>query len=263
MFKRALIAAACSLVAVVGSVPATAQAAAKEKTSGCATVTFIGARGSGQGPKEGSIDNFGPEASKLARATAKRLTGKTVRYIGVPYDAISVPKAAKRAFFAKDSGAYFKSVNGGVREMTRYLEGTARACPKTKFVLIGYSQGAHVAHVTASHLSNSLAPRVTVAMIADPTRKFLNAELGEHFGTTPISNGILGAVAFPRNIAQRTFEVCHQRDVVCNSPLNAGAIVMGTSFSAHVHTTYYKTDAAADVEGRWLRGLLAWRSGLK
>lgn len=247
-------------VAAPVALAAPAQAAAREVKSGCATVAIIGARGSGQPhTQSGVITDFGPQLSAVSKATAARLNSRhTVRYIGIPYQAVNVKNA--------EAVKYNASVKDGVNRMTTYLVGTARSCPNTKIVLAGYSQGAQVARTVAGNLSNALASRVAVLLLADPKRNFNDGTYGLelNFGSGAVSNGVLKAgKVLPTNIRTHVIVVCYTKDPVCNSPANLNqAVVGGASTQTKNHSDFYLQRANVDSASSTSYAMLTHRMKL-
>ncbi|WP_063050074.1 cutinase family protein [Nocardia arthritidis] len=70
---------------------------------------------------------------------------------------------------------YWDSVSGGLTRLRSMAETVAAACPNSRFAVVGYSQGAHVASMFAQEIGQGRgvlpAERVAaVALFADPTR---------------------------------------------------------------------------------------------
>lgn len=70
---------------------------------------------------------------------------------------------------------YSESVTGGLTRLQTMAKSVAERCPETRFAIVGYSQGAHVASVFAQKIgqgSGGIDPEkiAAVALFADPTR---------------------------------------------------------------------------------------------
>ncbi len=70
---------------------------------------------------------------------------------------------------------YSESVTGGLARLRSMANSVAKRCPNTRFAIIGYSQGAHVASVFAQEIGRGegVIPAekiAAVALIGDPTR---------------------------------------------------------------------------------------------
>ncbi|MFI5909706.1 cutinase family protein [Dactylosporangium sp. NPDC051541] len=93
--------------------------------AGCADVEVVFARGTGERPGLGIV------GSPLVRAIGAGLSGRTVVSHAVDYAA----------------DASQASAGPGATEMSSHVAATAAACPGTRFVLGGYSQGATVTDI--------------------------------------------------------------------------------------------------------------------
>ncbi|KIJ52489.1 carbohydrate esterase family 5 protein [Sphaerobolus stellatus SS14] len=117
----------------------------------CADVTVIFARGTFETAPIGTI--VGPP---FEAALQSALSGKSLNFIGVDY-------AASLAGFEEGGDP------AGAKTMATDIENQASACPQTKIVMSGYSQGAQVVHKAAPQLSSSVQSRVNaVVMFGDP-----------------------------------------------------------------------------------------------
>jgi hypothetical protein len=100
--------------------------------SGCAAVHIITARASTEPPGEGII---GAVADDIVNSSAQPVSREAV-----DYPATLIPYASSEA--------------AGVQAMNSDLAAQVKLCPSQKIVLLGYSQGAHVAgDVLASNAS--------------------------------------------------------------------------------------------------------------
>lgn len=229
---------AAALLLLIGALSAPASASPRNVVGGCPDIIAIGARGSGQ-PYAAHVAGFGPQAGKVAAAAVAKSHLKTVRYVAVPYPAVN----------ATDVRNYGSSVADGVWMGKRIVTGLVRDCPRTKLVLVGYSQGAQVMHRVAFELTASQASHVaSVTLIADPTRnKADDMALLWSWGAWPLANGVLGGgIRVPSYLANKTFTICNEADPVCNSP--AGPVSWGKAltgkFNFAAHTSFYTAKAA-------------------
>lgn len=124
----------------------------------CASVLFVGVRGSGEPVPYGDTVTRVRNNVKSATAT---LDG-TVRELWVDYPAAdphtlsSLPVDQLLLADALPDSTYFRSVADGAKELGRVLADSATRCPSERVVVAGFSQGAEV---------------VTTALAsADPTR---------------------------------------------------------------------------------------------
>lgn len=149
----------------------------KRVTDGqCADVTFIAARGSGERMDEGQpkqsndkkdfMRGFGSTIASMALSLEKQLPDDlSTAFIPVEYEALSVDEA-----MGVNSG-YPRSVKTGIDAGTPLVKKSIASCPNSKFVLMGYSQGAHVMHEIIMRLDQNERDHVSSALlIADASR---------------------------------------------------------------------------------------------
>lgn len=124
----------------------------------------------------------------------------------------------------------------GIRDASNHIQSTAAACPKTKIVLGGFSQGAAVmGFVTADNIPDGVdgadVPQPMPPEVADHVTAVVllgtpNARAMNFLGQPPVVVGPL--------YASRTIQLCTPEDPVCSEGLN---------FSAHNPDAY---DGVAD-----------------
>ncbi|KAF9465875.1 cutinase [Collybia nuda] len=187
-------------------------------SSGCADVHIITARASTEAPGEGII---GTVVGNVVTRSAQTVSRESVDYPAVlfPYD---------------------PSEQAGVTAMTALLARKTSACPNTKIVLMGYSQGAQVSGDVLQARAPGTNKVVAVVLMGDPAHVH-----GESFqkGTANQLNGLFprtpGALeAFSAQLAS----YCDVGDLFCAS---------GTSTAIHLgYVTEYGTAATNFVLGR-------------
>ncbi|SQE00345.1 Cutinase [Parafrankia sp. Ea1.12] len=185
----AVAATACTLGG--GIVAGPAQAAT------CSDVEVVFARGSGELP------GLGITGGPFVNAVKQNLPGKTVASYAVNY----------AADYAQTSAG------PGATDMTRHVKATAAACPNTKFVLGGYSQGASVTDISigiptfldlGETIPKELAPRVAaVVVFGNP----LALTAGKITTASPL-------------YGPKAKEYCNLGDPVCASGFNFFAHIM-------------------------------------
>jgi cutinase len=192
-------AAGAGLAAVV--VPGTAASAAS-----CSDVQVVFARGTGEAPGPGILGR------PLASGVATALPGRTVTSYAVNYP----------ADFAQAGDGQ------GATDLTDHVVATAAACPGTRFVLGGYSQGAGVVDIAlgvggalgrGGVLPSSVLPKIAaVTVFGNPKRIGGGAPLDR--SNTPVSD--------------RALDQCNTGDPVCGN---------GNTFAAHLA---YATNGSVD-----------------
>lgn len=216
--RKLLTVAAAGVVVAAGLAVAPLTFAAPAPGNACPDVEVIGARGSTERPGLGFV--LGPVARRITAEVPQ-----TVRTTAVDYPATL--------------GNYQPSVRQGVTSLAATMAATAAACPGTRFVLMGYSQGANVVGDalagrgrTAAAVPGELAGRVAaVLLFGDPTftaGEPFNAGGGDRNGVFPRPAGALGA------FADRTRSYCNVDDRFCQG---------GTSLAAHADYGRFGADA--------------------
>jgi pimeloyl-ACP methyl ester carboxylesterase len=156
----------------------------------------LGFRGQGQSTR--GFHGAGREAGQVGRKMAERLAA---RVVGVRF-----PSSA-------GGSTYDADVAAGVRLAGRLI---GSACGPV--VLVGYSQGAEVAHRVAVAHPRRVA---LVVLMGDPLRDPADRVHTLTLGTGALTGrGNGGPYArFPSVVRPRVLEVCVRSDDVCNAPL--------------------------------------------
>ncbi|MEU4215205.1 cutinase family protein [Actinoplanes sp. NPDC026623] len=220
--RTALTIGAMTVVGISGLVVAPLTFAAQAPGAACPEVEIIGARGTTERPGLGVV--LGPLAQQLTRGLTQ-----SVRTTAVDYPA---------------SFNYQASVRQGVTALAADIKRTASACARTRFILMGYSQGANVVGdalagrsaggraAAQPAVSAALSGRVaTVLLFGDPTftaGESFNVTDGAKSGILARGDGRLDAVA------QRTQSFCNRNDRFCQG---------GTSLAAHLDYAKFFGDA--------------------
>jgi len=212
--RRALLVAfVLLLTGCGGQAPRTARAPETSASSSPSCPTLVLAF-RGQGQSTHGFHGAGREAGQVAERLGPRVVG--VRF----------PSSA-------DGASYDADVTAGVRRSSRLIRS---ACGRV--VLVGYSQGAEVAHrVAAAHPG-----RVSLAVLmGDPLRDPADQVHTLTLGTGTLSGrGNGGPYArFPAAVRPRVLEVCVRGDDVCNAPLT-GRVGPPSA----THRTAYQGDGA-------------------
>ena len=211
--------------------------------SGCDDVLLIGARGSGQSA------GLGPEVARVRDGLKAQLGDhRTVGQYALDYPAESVDVLKSRPL------RFFNGLWDGVQSAEATIKRRAADCPRQLYVLAGYSQGAMVMHRLLIRLVHQdrtrlLARIAGVALIADGDRVRRSVTLQR--GTAAweaigIATRLIGPPRdIPDTIAQRTYSLCDDSDLVCDFAESN----IGSSRAKAVHENYRK-DARANGIGR-------------
>lgn len=192
--------------ALIASGMAVATTAPTATAEPCPDVEVVFARGTAEAP------GVGGTGQAFVDALRAQTPGKSVAVYPVNYPASDN---------FGDRIAFAQNVVDGVRDAGSHIQATAAACPDTRVVLGGFSQGAVVAgYVTSdgvpdgvpneylSYIPNPLPNEVSehvaaVVLLGNPSDAFLN-----QFGA-PI--GTIGPLYAPK-----TLELCAPGDTICD-----------------------------------------------
>jgi hypothetical protein len=215
--------------------------------STCPRVAVFGARGTGQAAGVG-LDGMGSAVKAIIKQMVKELalTPGSITYSALDYPAVSVLDAI--AGTVVSGLRYDGSRERGVIALRSDVYSQVNACPDTRLVLAGYSQGADV---VASFLQE-LAPRskrvdfllqqqlAGVVLLGDPRFNPRNVgvaggsynprfgPLFSKFGTPPKPFSPPGARRlFAVNLENRIYSVCNAGDAVCNYSIGNGNSCFG------------------------------------
>lgn len=207
----------------------------------CDDVKFIFARGSGEPLSGPSFQAWHDSLERALRNTSLQYDfyelGATSQQ-GYRYPAISV--SGSLGGFGNLLGAYLsrgqffdfaESVTQGSGELKAYIRIMSAACPQTKFVLGGYSQGAMVLSRTLDELDSNRI--IYVATFGDPKLYLpegkgtippacLGKEYSEYRAHVPdcrAYEGILGSYRpyEPEGYADKLGTWCNTKDIMCSS----------------------------------------------
>lgn len=251
--RTAIVSLIATLVMAVAPI-SPASASLTQVSKACTSLIVVGLRGSGESRTSGSIPYFGAPASNAARNMVTRIKGTgTYRYAGIPYDAKKV-----------DPRTYGASVADGVKLTTGILRSIRNNCgTKTRFALIGYSQGAQVVRESVARLEPAVrAQVVAVGLIGDPKRRGYDvrpSEIGyvENFDRGTLKKGgILGAgTSFEGRLSStKVASFCVPNDYICNATTGT---TWGQGWNAVWHTGFYNWDSSTRAIGLGLYTRLA------
>ena len=143
-------------------------------------------------------------------------------------------------------------VNDGITRLVAYVEGRARTCRSTRFVLMGFSMGAYVVGETLStapRYPGVVTTRFSTATSGRIAAVVVYGDAGFSAGagalaTGPFAPGVSGRLARPSTAltawTARMRDVCNADDVICQSN--------GSSAAAHQDYVRYADATAGFVE---------------
>ena len=232
---RVTIAVLCVFAALAGGVVMNSPKAA---AASCSDVAVVFARGTAE-----PAPPIGLTGESFVASLRSQLPGKTVAARGVNYPASSN---------FNDRPKFVRTVTNGVKEAQNQVKKIAAACPNTRIVLGGYSQGAVVAgYATSGKIAIPDQYRQYESEVPAP----LPADVASHVAAVVLfaapSDRFISDVGAPRIRVGAPYEAktkryCIPGDTICN-----GAPV-GQPNALHVLYTVngMSLDAARYVAGR-------------
>lgn len=197
------------------------------KKAPCEDVVWVGARGSGE-PFDGPELGMGTPVNVAFAGWRAKVSERRFVYWPVDYPATAVTAALTTKFGRRE---YFEGLDKGIRQTLKLLKARSGMCPKEKYVLAGYSQGAMVMHRSMFELARlGTVPAARILgfiLIADgdqmPGQKSFDlGSAGKSRGVAWINPGIAGAKykpvpgPVPAKYRDRTITVCEENDIVCD-----------------------------------------------
>lgn len=210
----------------------------------CTDVEIVGLRGSSE-DFSGSELGMGSLLGPVADTIVTQLSGQvTFSVHGVPYPAAD-------AISGVITGDYFESKQIGSDMLHDYLLERAIECPAAKFVVMGYSQGAHAAGDQLAREGTFITDRIAaLVMFGDPR---FNPEASYVWGTYDSrDHGLAGARSLGdfAGWASRVFSFCRHNDKICQG--------LGWDHSSDEHAQEKYVSDYADL----VAGLVRRRLGL-
>jgi predicted esterase len=243
----------------------------------CPGVTFIGARGSGESLN--GFDGVGPAVDRMATVLSSRLAAHRVTTSIVPdfYPADSVsdlqPSASVAFLLLFDPGQglsdyiennlakYLNSIDTGVNDAVSEVQQAVAACPSTKVVLAGYSQGAMVMHEAELQLGPGLLNHISGTLLLGDGDRVPNTRAKEFGSSLARAEGIqvyLHGTAHDVPRPATTANICNARDIVCDFNF---VQLAHFSQSAKVHTSYAVNTAQGMTYSPLLAQAANWLAG--
>ena len=197
--------AAAAWTLSVGTAPEAAAdppAAAADRT--CPDVEVVYARGTGDEP------GVGPVGQEFTDSLRSKMADKSLRVYPVNYPA------------TED----WPTGVDGIRDASSHIQSVAKACPKTKVVLGGWSQGAAVAaFVTAAAVPDVLPDGLDPEAVPQP----MPPEVADHVAAVVLfakpNDRAMGFLRQPPIVIgplyePKTVEFCVEGDIVCSDGLD-------------------------------------------
>ncbi len=224
-------------------VPAAAQA---RRAGSCTDLLVVGIDGNGQG-KGGTpgqvVAAISNKLEKAAQGQGRTVATKRVR-LKTPGAVVVLRTkrgAAASAISRPGLKRWKKPVRAGIKATRKQVNRQLTACPEQQVVLVGYAQGAAVAHRVLQDLEkkDALGRVAAAVVVSDPTRT-AKSSAGRPLGNPAAgrnTEGVLtrltksaGDVPDPTDTF-RVVQVCHRGDLVCDPGPTAAGKALGLSLS--------------------------------
>lgn len=228
-------------------VPAAATTAAAAKRAGaCVDILVVGIDGNGQGKKDRPGEVVAAISNKITAKAAKQ--GRTVAVkrvrIGTPGAVVTLrTKNGRGADAISRPGLkrWKKSIRPGTKATRKVVNDQLAACPEQQVLLVGYAQGAAIAHRVVQDLGAKgvLANVAGAVTVSDPYR-VRKSSTGRPLGSPAAarnSEGVLTARNRPVGDVPdstgtfRVVSVCHRGDLICNPNKVAARKALSLSLS--------------------------------
>ena len=196
----------------------------------CSDYEFIFARGSGQSLDASDFNAFKSEITKRFKRENISFYEVGSSQNGYPAVALDFSTALGAYISAGKSYRYGDSINRGSKELILHVNSASKQCKNKKFILAGYSQGAHVIDRSLNFINSDKV--VYVASFGDPKLYLPEGKRAcQHVGLSPyrvyapdckIKEGILGGIKpyQPAGYYNKMGIWCNQDDLICGSALN-------------------------------------------
>jgi hypothetical protein len=209
----------------------------------CPTYQFIGVRGSGE--KNVDAGGYGSTVAAVKTKVLQQRGGGTASFVDYP----AVPVTPGDQKYVNN---YKLSVNQGINTLSSFVAAFHTRCKAAAIVLVGYSQGAHVAGNVYQSVSQAVRDKVVaLVMFGDPR---FNPNQPVDYGSYGKKNGVFSRMiggsirSFQPSQFPTVRSYCLRHDPICNfSDIDIAKCGIAGHYCAHMHyvDTGY-TNAAAN-----------------
>ncbi|MDI9893546.1 cutinase family protein [Rhodococcus sp. IEGM 1381] len=271
------------VVAAPWSTPATSTEASIElvSTATCYDMVSIAIGGRGDTPREGVKWLTTPDGERLPAAMSGDYSSDWIdQAVRAPNNGNVVPDsyAAVYVEYPADLASYENAVQTGVTNSQTIMKSITASCPKTRFAIVGYSEGADVARRTAMEVGNQVASADGTYGIVDPSQVVgvvIFADAGRVSGDGPFpgaenpfsnpdgfdtkyqngSNAIPGQGALPGTsggfgaLDGRVASFCSDGDLTCALPENTSLIHLAANVGRQVNADALQNEQLTPATG--------------
>lgn len=202
---------------------------------------------------------MGPEVHDLFLDVRALVGSAAISGHGVSYPAVGVASGSDLVNGAGALlgigflGEYSDSVSDGRKDTEAQIRTLHSICPRTRFILAGYSQGAQAVGDALQKMDSGLRKLVaTAAFFGDPYFNPGSWSARSSFDTN--SYGLLGVRGeWPESLHNKVFSYCHFHDIICNvSEKHFGGVLVRNYSDRAARTVAHVTPAYRSVaQGGW------------
>lgn len=224
-------------------------------TATCYDMVSIAIGGRGDTPSNSATKFLTtPDGTALPAALAGDFESDWIdQMVGAPNDAVKQGSyAAVYIDYPANLATYETAVDTGVQNAQTVMKAIVASCPKTRFAIVGYSEGADVTRRTAMEIGNQVADDNGKYGIVDPSQVVgvvILADAGREDGDNPFpgsktgtnpdnfdtkyqnnASGPAGAGALPGTAGSfgaldgKVASFCSQKDLTCAMPQNTSLL---------------------------------------
>ncbi|RRQ27029.1 cutinase family protein [Rhodococcus sp. Eu-32] len=224
-------------------------------TATCYDMVSIAIGGRGDTPSNSATKFLTtPDGKALPAALAGDFESDWIdQMVGAPNDAVKQGSyAAVYIDYPANLATYETAVDTGVQNAQTVMKAIVASCPKTRFAIVGYSEGADVTRRTAMEIGNQVADDNGKYGIVDPAQVVgvvILADAGREDGDNPFpgsktgtnpdnfdtkyqnnASGPAGAGALPGTAGSfgaldgKVASFCSQKDLTCAMPQNTSLL---------------------------------------
>ncbi|WP_210650470.1 cutinase family protein [Nocardioides sp. SYSU D00065] len=245
----------------LASTTTAATTARDERGTGCTDLLVVAIDGNGQGKKDKPGAVVSAITNKIQARSAQQGRGVTVKRVK-----LATPGAAVTLRTRNGTGAgavskaglkrWKKPVRPGVKATRKLVNRQLESCPEQQVLLVGYAQGAAVAHEVLQDLDkkDALTEVAGAITISDPLR-VRKSSTGRPLGNPAAARNSEGVLArFARSAGDvpdatdtfRVVSVCHRGDLICNPSKVSARKALALSQSYAAKSSRSAMRAAAD-----------------
>ncbi|MGV9674276.1 cutinase family protein [Nocardia sp. NPDC003482] len=261
----------------------TADTQLKASVTECHDMVTISVAGRGDSPAQGTTKLLvGPNGEELPAALTDDYKSPWLDpVVNAPAGSVDDPNGYAAVYIAypANMATYEDAVNAGVQNTERVMTEIRKACPDTKFAIVGYSEGADVARRVAMQVGNQQAGADGSYGIVDPDKVVgvvILADSGRSAGEGPFpgaqdpnhpdnfdqryQNGgvrpVSGQGALPGNsggfgkLDGKVASFCSEGDLTCAAPQNISLLQLVVNVGRQINADALEREGLTPATGQ-------------